>query len=493
MFLLELLVFLLIYFFLIRPLQAGFIFARPPRLRVSFFTPTTLGVTYEDVTLISQDGVELSGWYIHSRNQAAVILLHGHSGNRLGVMHQAEALVQAGYGVLMYDLRAHGSSGGRRFARSQAGVDDVLTAVTYLSKRPEINAAGIGVMGVSVGGLFALHAAAQTVAIRAVVGDGISPAALADVPPATSLLGKVGLWQERIYLQAAHRFARHNPLPANLAVVPKLGRRPLFLIATGTADEAAMLQRLAGAAETAELWQIPEARHAQGWQDRPDEYSHRLVSFFDSVLARQDNTRISLPPLPEEEEMEKTETEETAVPIAYEATVPMFWANMMAFLMLPLAFGLFWWPYSWLWGDWPFVSFLGLSLGGMLTVILLFALSILVHELLHAVGFRLAGGVPFERVKFGFNWAGLAPFAHCPEPLRASAYRLSVVLPGLVLGGVPGFLGVALQSPLLVMWATLMLLAAGGDAAVLWAVRRVPGTSKVLDHPKKVGCQVLAE
>jgi hypothetical protein len=36
-------------------------------------------------------------------------------------------------------------------------------------------------------------------------------------------------------------------------------------------------------------------------------------------------------------------------------------------------------------------------------------------------------------------------------------------------------------------------LAAGGDAAVLWAVRRVPGTSKVLDHPKKVGCQVLEE
>ena len=57
----------------------------------------------------------------------------------------------------------------------------------------------------------------------------------------------------------------------------------------------------------------------------------------------------------------------------------------------------------------------------------------------------------------------------------------------------PGLAGVALQQPLLVMWATLMLLAAGGDTAVLWAVRRVPGSAQVLDHPAKVGCRVLAE
>ena len=493
MFILELLVFLLIMYFLIRPLYAGFIFARPPRLRVSFFTPTNLGVTYDDVTLTSRDGVELVGWYIHSRNQAAVILLHGHSGNRLGVMHQAEALVKAGYGVLMLDLRAHGSSGGRRFTRSQAGVDDLLTAVSYLSKRPEVNAAGIGVMGVSVGGLFALQAAAQTVAIRAVVADGPSPATLADVPPPTSLLARIGFWQQRYFMQATRWFSQHEPLPPNLEMVSRFGDRPLLLIATGQGGEVAMVQRLAEMAEAATIWQIPEARHAQGWHERPDEYSHRLVSFFDASLARQDNARISLPSLPEE--TMNAVDEKTAVPddIAYEATVSMTWANLMSLVMLPLAFGLFWLPYSWLWNTWPFISFFELSLGGTLTVILVFALSILVHELLHAIGFRLAGGVPFNQIKFGFSWAGLAPFAHCQEPLRASAYRLAVLLPGLGLGILPGLLGVALQRPLLVMWATLMLLAAGGDAAVLWAVRRVPGTVRVLDHPKKVGCQVLSE
>ena len=498
MYFLELLVFLLIMFFLIRPLYAAFLFARPPRLRVSYFTPTNLGVTYEDVTLTSQDGVQLAGWYIPSRNKAAVILLHGHSGNRLGVVHQAEALVQAGYGVLMFDLRAHGSSGGRRFSRSQAGVDDLLTAVAYLSKRPDVNAAGIGVMGVSVGGLFALQAAAQTVAIRAIAADGPTPATLADVQFSASLLGQLNFWQERFFLRAIQWFAPHEPLLPNREVLDKLKDRSLLLIATGEGGEAEMVQRLADEVETAVFWQIPEARHAQGWHERPDEYSHRLVTFFDGALVRQSNARISLPPLPDDELKMDEMKRETAVhappvAIAYEATVSMRWANLMAFLMIPFAILLFWLPYWFIWQSLPFVTFVGSSFAGVLTILLVLALSLVGHELLHAIGFWLVGGVPWNRIKFGFSWQGFAPYAHCRDSLPVTAYRISVVLPGLFLGVLPGLVGVALQQPLLVMWATLMLLAAGGDTAVLWAVRKVPSTAQVLDHPKKVGCKVLAE
>lgn len=499
MFILEVLVFLLIMYFGIRPLYAAFLFTRPPRLRVSYFTPTNLGVTYEDVTLTSKDGVQLAGWYIHSRNQAAVILLHGHSGNRLGVLHQAEALVKAGYGILMFDLRAHGSSGGRRFARSQAAVDDVLAAVSYLSKRPEINAAGIGVMGVSVGGLFALQAATQTVAIRAVMADGPTTATLADLPQPTTPLGHLRFWQERYFRRATQWFAKHEPLPPNLEVVSRIRPRRLFFVATGQGIEATLTQHLAETAETATFWHIPEAKHAQGWHERPDEYNHRLVAFFDETLVRQDNSRISLPPLPEDSIGGSRATAVSAkLPadtpkIAYEATVSMLVANLMALVMIPLAVGLFWLPYRWLWGDLTFVILFDSFFTNLLLFLLIFLLSVIVHELLHAIGFRLAGGVPFNRIKFGFSWAGLAPFAHCQEPLRASAYRISVMLPGLVLGVLPGLLGVALQRPLVILWASFMLIAAGGDAAVLWAVRKVPGTAKVLDHPKKVGGQVLAE
>ena len=497
MYYVELLLILLLFYALFQPLYGAYLFVRPPRLRVSYFTPTHLGVTYEDVVLTSHDGVKLSGWYIPSRNKAAVILLHGHTGNRLGVLHQAEALVQAGYGVLMYDLRAHGSSGGARFARSQKGVDDVLTAVAYLSKRPEINAGGIGVMGISVGGLFALQAAAQTVAIRAVAGEGISPALLVDVPPPDSWLGWPGYWQQRLYMAFAKRMGREGELPSNLSILPRLADRPLLFIATGQGGEQRMLQRLADRAETAVLWHIPEARHAHGWHETPDEYNHRLVEFFDAALVRQDQRRISLPEREEsmhvKEELNKPVEEETAVAIAYEATVPMNVANLMAFLMLPVAFVLLWLPYWFAWKSWPFAAFVDRSVGGLATLIIVFGLSVVVHELLHALGFWLIGGAFWRRIKFGFSWQGFAPYAHCQEPLQTTAYRISVLLPGVVLGLLPGWIGAVVEQPLLVMWATLMLLAAGGDAAVLWAVRQVPSGERVLDHPKKVGCQVLRE
>ncbi|MEZ4594137.1 MAG: alpha/beta fold hydrolase [Chloroflexota bacterium] len=280
-------VLLLAFYAWFRPYYAAFLFVRPPRMKIAYFTPTNLGVTYEDVVLTSQDGVKLAGWYIPSRNKAAVILLHGHSGNRLGVIHQAEALLQAGYGLLMYDLRAHGSSGGKRFARGQSSVDDVLAAVAYLSKRPDVQPGGIGVMGISVGGLFALQAAAQTVAIRAVAGEGTSPAVLADVPAPTSWLRWYGYWQQQLYMRYILRLARQQPLPSNAAAVARLGKRPLLLIATGEGGEANMLKKLADGVATAVFWQIPEAQHAQGWHARQDEYNHKLVTFFDRALAYQ--------------------------------------------------------------------------------------------------------------------------------------------------------------------------------------------------------------
>ncbi|MEJ2749206.1 MAG: DUF3267 domain-containing protein, partial [Anaerolineae bacterium] len=116
---------------------------------------------------------------------------------------------------------------------------------------------------------------------------------------------------------------------------------------------------------------------------------------------------------------------------------------------------------------------------------------ILVHELLHAVGFVWVGKAPVTAVKLGFSWKGLAPYAHCRVPMRASAYRLAIILPGLVLGILPGMWGIVQRSLPLVLWGILMIVAAGGDLAVLLAIRHVPGAAWVRDHPTKAGCQVL--
>jgi hypothetical protein len=138
-------------------------------------------------------------------------------------------------------------------------------------------------------------------------------------------------------------------------------------------------------------------------------------------------------------------------------------------------------------------AMLTLTPPSLLLLLLGLALGIGGHELLHAAAFVLVGKAPLSAVRFGFSWKAFAPYAHCRAPLTAAAYRVALLLPGLALGIVPGFLGVIGGSLPLALWGILMLVAAGGDVAVWWAVRSVPAKALVLDHPTKAGCQVLQE
>lgn len=484
----EVIVFLLIMYVLINPVYAAYMFTHPPRIRISFRTPEDLGVPYEKVSLIAKDGAELKGWYISSRNGAVVILLHGHSGNRLGLMFHAETLVEEGYGVLMFDLRAHGSSGGRFFARSEQGVQDVLTAVSYLSKRPDVQPGKMGVMGLSVGGLFALHAASHTITLRAIATDGASPAVMADLPPADSWLDKLLRYPiQQYYMRLCRLFSRQPELLPTLSVIPRL-TQPVLFISTGRAAEQRMVRQYYRAAKSAkQLWEVPEAAHATAWHARSEEYARQLVAFFDQHLLKKEPPP---PPLATVESFQGKTAESTSL-ATYDATLSLAWANMVALLMLPLVYLLFFLPYQLIWGRSPFEAVIYLQAANLPIILLVFVGGILVHELLHAAGYLWVGGVPKTAVKIGMKWAYLTPYAHCKAPLTARAYRISVLLPGLVLGILPGLAGVALGSLPLLLWGALMVVSAGGDSAVLWAVRHVPPHAQVLDHPSLAGCVVL--
>jgi uncharacterized protein len=78
--------------------------------------PADLPFEVETVSFPSAPGarpvVRLAGWYAPPRSRAVIILLHGYGGDRAGMVWYARALVEAGYGVLMYDERASGESSG---------------------------------------------------------------------------------------------------------------------------------------------------------------------------------------------------------------------------------------------------------------------------------------------------------------------------------------------------------------------------------------------
>jgi len=112
------------------------------------------------------------------------------------------------------------------------------------------------------------------------------------------------------------------------------------------------------------------------------------------------------------------------------------------------------------------------------------------HEVLHALGWIIAGQLPASRVGFGFKFHTLSPYAHLRGPVPARIYRTGVVLPLLTLGLVPYVLGILLANQLVMIYGLFFVLAAGGDILVLWLLRSVPGEALVQDHPTRAGCLV---
>src|SRR3954452_20231585 len=149
-----------------------------------------LGVASENVSFRTSDGLRLEGWYVPSRSGAAVISFPG----RNGPQRQARMLARHGYGVLLFDRRGEGRSEGEPNAWGWGGEKDVKAAIAFLERRPEVDAARIGGIGLSVGGEMMLETAAQTDALAAVVSEGAGARAFADemdhdVDPVEQVLG----------------------------------------------------------------------------------------------------------------------------------------------------------------------------------------------------------------------------------------------------------------------------------------------------------------
>lgn len=263
-----------------------YLLTRPMPSDVCCLTPADEGFVYEDVRLAAPDGAALAGWYIPTRNGAAVILLHGYGGNRMGTWFQARVLAREGYGVLMYDARASGESGGRRRSFGWQDIADVPAAIAFLQARPEVDANRIGILGVSTGGEIALNAAAQNEALRAVLVDGVGFAVGDDIPPPATIRERIMHTPfPLLFALMSWELGMPQPTP-NSEMIGRIAPRPLLLVSTGSGLEKRqneMFFALAG--EPKAHWNVPDSWHSGLPQTHPEAYARRIVAFFDEWLA----------------------------------------------------------------------------------------------------------------------------------------------------------------------------------------------------------------
>ena len=150
---------------LLLPLLLSYVFTHAARAGVP---DAHLGAAYEQVTFTTGDGLTLKGWYVPSKNGAAVIAAPG----RAGSQRPARLLVRHGYGVLLFDRRGEGKSDGDPNAFGWSAALDLHAAVAFLQRQPDVRNGQIGGIGLSVGAEALLQAAAESPGLKAVVSDG---------------------------------------------------------------------------------------------------------------------------------------------------------------------------------------------------------------------------------------------------------------------------------------------------------------------------------
>lgn len=247
--------------------------------------PRDLGLEFEDVRFYTQDGLALDGWYIPAKPSGGkprvVIICHGQMATRWDCLNHVPFLHEAGYGVLLFDFRAHGTSAGNICTIGFQEQLDLKAAAAVVQDhvRPE----WIGILGFSMGGSTAILAAADLPDVDAVVADcpfATLTDAIYDVCRKDRLPvlgGWMGIQMCRL------RFGIKVDAVDVTKALRRMGSRPVFIIQSEHDPIVSRQQTeriLASLDQSGAYWFVPNAQHVRGFEEQPEEYKRRVLDFF---------------------------------------------------------------------------------------------------------------------------------------------------------------------------------------------------------------------
>jgi pimeloyl-ACP methyl ester carboxylesterase len=233
-------------------------------------------------------------------------MVHGLTWNRLGtaprdvmvrlagsspveLLKPARTLHNAGYHLLMFDLRNHGHSGSSptvTFGHDEAR--DVLGALGYLQGREDVDADRIGVVGYCMGANAALFACASTQSIKAAIAaQPVRPYPFAH-RMASALLGPLG----GVALSVARRvyYNAGGPLweTTDPTIVADLVSSTATMYIQGDGDpwgDVPSVRRLCEMAQEPKVLKLVPSTHRFGGYHYLGENPEMMLEFFETHLA----------------------------------------------------------------------------------------------------------------------------------------------------------------------------------------------------------------
>jgi uncharacterized protein len=123
--------------------------------------PDRAGLDYRDLSLETDDGERLHGWWIGARRDPLghLLLCHGNAGNVGDRVLHAALLTAAGFDVLLFDYRGYGRSSGR--PSEQGTYRDARAALSCLLEQAGVDPARLFYLGESLGGAVAVDLALE--------------------------------------------------------------------------------------------------------------------------------------------------------------------------------------------------------------------------------------------------------------------------------------------------------------------------------------------
>ena len=122
--------------------------------------PDSIGLAYEAVEIITEDGIRLDAWYVPAREaRGTVLFFHGNAGNISHRLDSLRVFNQLGLATLIFDYRGYGRSEGK--VSEQGIYRDAEAAWRHLTGERGIPAAEIVLFGRSLGAAVAAYVASR--------------------------------------------------------------------------------------------------------------------------------------------------------------------------------------------------------------------------------------------------------------------------------------------------------------------------------------------